>query len=854
MFTCRTEDNPQSHQHLPKSMSSELLYTSAPQGLVAGSRGFCTVLSSTGMPTNLSRKLESLSGYNHLHYPESANAEKNPVAYSHVTTHVNGRPISILSRVSAYGLDYANRLNKLAHHIVPNSEEMASAGPAWLLNQPDLMRTSWDETCRITSAGPELPDGQVDAQPCENWNSVMADAGWGGKLAETWYSKTAKPIWITYAPEQQNLILPLIAESTALLPEKDRWRATFSTYATNIPDDFECRVRCLIAGTQAARIAAAKGTVIDISEANKSTTVSAWTEYAKTGRYVAGLPFPDAARKQPSLVSDQANQSVTPAQENQKRKFLSIIAMLALLLAGYVGWHSLNSTPVASSRSTSDPSADSAAASANSSTQHAKKLEETRIDQEPSESLNKSGTSHSNPKDFEGHEIQPDSSSPTENTPEYANAPNDGMNSGQLNQPDIGKPAKIVDSDEAAIAHSGPTANLLALENQLDNAHDLDSYAEALLQYSLAVTDPQAKKELQKTLSARRHWKAALAGNTLIKEVNALDQPSEQDLKRLTQLHATLAKDSDDNPQVTAIEQFLASRHAKQDSMEDADFSFLSEMPFANLITIESLVDENQGRMFMLADSTISTDALKTKRDTITLDIVKDVSGTTEERAINTPLRIRDEPRASIEWLIANTPPENVDFTNQWDKNILGLAAKIMQRPRLDHVIKEELVFQVLQKGADHSQYLSQGLASILNQLTTRKENRRLWANTRTFSSAIAPEVVDELGPTLRRLHKQQQTNTASATNTAIPCHQWVGFVWRDKNGFPVLRINNAPRENGSLYILKAPTGTNADAVFVRIGDLGNETAIQTKTQDDMLLGYPLFLYPPPMYPSQRSN
>ena len=427
----------------------------------------------------------------------------------------------------------------------------------------------------------------------------------------------------------------------------------------------------MIAGTQAARIAAAKGTVIDISEANKSTTVSAWTEYAKTGRYVAGLPFPDAARKQPSLVSDQANQSVTPAQENQKRKFLSIIAMLALLLAGYVGWHSLNSTPVASSRSTSDPSADSAAASANSSTQHAKKLEETRIDQEPSESLNKSGTSHSNPKDFEGHEIQPDSSSPTENTPEYANAPNDGMNSGQLNQPDIGKPAKIVDSDEAAIAHSGPTANLLALENQLDNAHDLDSYAEALLQYSLAVTDPQAKKELQKTLSARRHWKAALAGNTLIKEVNALDQPSEQDLKRLTQLHATLAKDSDDNPQVTAIEQFLASRHAKQDSMEDADFSFLSEMPFANLITIESLVDENQGRMFMLADSTISTDALKTKRDTITLDIVKDVSGTTEERAINTPLRIRDEPRASIEWLIANTPPENVDFTKQWDKTSL---------------------------------------------------------------------------------------------------------------------------------------------------------------------------------------
>ena len=39
-------------------MSTELLYTSAPQGLRHGSRGFCTVITTSGMPINVIGKLE----------------------------------------------------------------------------------------------------------------------------------------------------------------------------------------------------------------------------------------------------------------------------------------------------------------------------------------------------------------------------------------------------------------------------------------------------------------------------------------------------------------------------------------------------------------------------------------------------------------------------------------------------------------------------------------------------------------------------------------------------------------------------------------------------------------------------
>jgi len=112
-------------------MNAELLYTSAPQGLKQGSRGFCTVLSTVGMPLNLATKLESLSGYRHLYPSGTPDASKNPVGCSHLRFTVGGRQISVLSRISDYGLDYSQRTNKLAHHIVVDAP-MPACGPAAL--------------------------------------------------------------------------------------------------------------------------------------------------------------------------------------------------------------------------------------------------------------------------------------------------------------------------------------------------------------------------------------------------------------------------------------------------------------------------------------------------------------------------------------------------------------------------------------------------------------------------------------------------------------------------------------------------------------------------------------------------
>ncbi len=123
-------------------MSVELLYTSAPQGLKQGSRGFSTVLCTEGLPANLATRLESLSGYRHVFPPNHPQASDNPVCFSHMRFTVGGKQVSILSRISDYGIDYSQRTNKLAHHVVLDSSEHMPAGPAWLMMQPNFLKAS----------------------------------------------------------------------------------------------------------------------------------------------------------------------------------------------------------------------------------------------------------------------------------------------------------------------------------------------------------------------------------------------------------------------------------------------------------------------------------------------------------------------------------------------------------------------------------------------------------------------------------------------------------------------------------------------------------------------------------------
>lgn len=278
-------------------MSVELLYTSAPSGLKRGSRGFCTVVSTAGTPANLASRLEALSAYRHVFSPNSPEAPKNPVTLSHLTMAVGGQPVSVLSRIADYGVDYSQRTNMLAHHVVLQRQELPAAGPAWLATQPGVLKTSWNGECSTPPQGPVIPQADRRLDVCRHWQNVTGDAGWAAVIADAFSRPAAKPTWIIVGLDLTSRLPALLEESIALMPANRRWNATFSTYATTLPPDVDCKVRCVLVGTDEARLAPARGVVIDLTEPLGRAPENAYTAAARSG--VDDAPKPTHSTVQP---------------------------------------------------------------------------------------------------------------------------------------------------------------------------------------------------------------------------------------------------------------------------------------------------------------------------------------------------------------------------------------------------------------------------------------------------------------------------------------------------------------------------------------------------------------------------
>lgn len=269
-------------------MSQELLYTSAPKGLQPGSSGFCTVAMTRAMPMALMEKLEKLSGYRPLYPPHDPQAALNPVVQAHLRLTLGGKPIHVLSRIGAAGLDYTERTNKFAHHLVLDGGELPRGGPAWLLSQPGLMETAWDGQVRALPASRALPRGEAPVGVCEAWQRLTGDAGWGGILAEALHQDPTRLCYLIYDPGSDPL--PLLVEAFALLPPERRWEATFSTYfMDDLPPGIGCACRCVLRDSAEAKKAGRlpNALVLTLDRSAGQAPGAPLVHQARTGQSVA---------------------------------------------------------------------------------------------------------------------------------------------------------------------------------------------------------------------------------------------------------------------------------------------------------------------------------------------------------------------------------------------------------------------------------------------------------------------------------------------------------------------------------------------------------------------------------------
>ena len=279
-------------------MAYELIYTSAERGLKSGTRGFCTVACTRGIPPQTMQLLEAMSAYKNLHGVHDASDE--PVAWSHVISSFLGRKVSVLSRVGATTPDHTGRSNKLAHHVLLSPMEHVAGGPAWLSIQPGFFIDTWDEEPHYIDGQKKIVQGDAPLQKADAWERLTGDAGYAAFLPKLFLENSEGIVTIVY--QQGTNMLPLIAESLMLLEPARRWRVTYNTYFVSQTASSTCAWRCCVAGSDAHREAlrTKRGMILDLTAQLPPIPTGELAERARTGGEAA--PAETEPEKRPSFV------------------------------------------------------------------------------------------------------------------------------------------------------------------------------------------------------------------------------------------------------------------------------------------------------------------------------------------------------------------------------------------------------------------------------------------------------------------------------------------------------------------------------------------------------------------------
>jgi hypothetical protein len=229
-------------------MPWQLIYTSAPRGLLSGQSGFCTVARSADLREALVQRLEQISSYHYLRVSEAATANRNPTISAFRLLDLRGAKYYVLTRIQPCGLDFTARTNHLAHHLVFQADELAMLpSPAAILRHWPGWLASWQGEPRWLEelAPAEFASAAKSVLPAQAWARLTGD---GGRAAGLLESECVRGCYLVCPPGSEEQVLEMFGETLQLLNFNGQfplrpWRHTFTAFlqAEDNPNDFQWR-------------------------------------------------------------------------------------------------------------------------------------------------------------------------------------------------------------------------------------------------------------------------------------------------------------------------------------------------------------------------------------------------------------------------------------------------------------------------------------------------------------------------------------------------------------------------------------------------------------------------------------
>lgn len=203
-------------------MAWQLIYTSAPRGLVTGRSGFCTVARHRDLRERLAADLERWSSYDR-------SGEIPETIFSHRILTVGQETFHVLTRITAAGVDYTGRSNHLAHHLIFSPAETAALpNPATLLRAWSGWLSRYDEAPRFF---------EENEQPSFSGLSPLSDAAADPAAALLATEEGREGSVLAAKTESAAAVLITFEKALAGSDAAARWDVTFTTWLQ--PADLE---------------------------------------------------------------------------------------------------------------------------------------------------------------------------------------------------------------------------------------------------------------------------------------------------------------------------------------------------------------------------------------------------------------------------------------------------------------------------------------------------------------------------------------------------------------------------------------------------------------------------------------
>ncbi len=337
----------------------ELINTSVPNGLIAGTHGFATVAMTKGMPDAIRRRVENFCAYPHRTSAHDATYfSENPVNWFHLLLPGGDH---VVGRTAPADFDYTGRTNRLAHTLYFPPGEMPTAGGASvLLEEASRFCAGWSGEPKFLPADKATPgrlrmvDRPNGAEP-KHWIRMFGQNGlayakkFAALLAQN--IRTNRGIYFKAAKEDADgkRLLGLFSDLINLLPKSIAAQVSFATFAPCVPNGVSCHLRGVYGKDSAFESAASLQPWVDCEnccvrhaellpqeDAVVATSGSVAAKTPMRGDFGGALQSDKSVQRYAPISSRGASGTSQPA--SRKRSTLRIVvgACLALVVIGAV--------------------------------------------------------------------------------------------------------------------------------------------------------------------------------------------------------------------------------------------------------------------------------------------------------------------------------------------------------------------------------------------------------------------------------------------------------------------------------------------------------------------------------------